>query len=50
MIRDGVIVPGHRMTVTLAADSRILFGAHAARFLGAVADALEGGAPDQPGR
>jgi pyruvate dehydrogenase E2 component (dihydrolipoamide acetyltransferase) len=48
VIRDGAVVPGHRMTLTLAADSRILFGAHAARFLGAVADALEGGARISP--
>jgi pyruvate dehydrogenase E2 component (dihydrolipoamide acetyltransferase) len=49
VVRDGAVEPGHRMTLTLAADSRILFGVHAARFLGAVADALEGGAPGQPG-
>ncbi len=47
VIRDGAVVPGHRMTLTLACDSRILFGVHAARFLGAVADALEDGAPGQ---
>ncbi len=49
VVRDGVVVPGHRMTLTLACDSRILFGVHAARFLGAVADALEIGAPGQHG-
>lgn len=47
VICDGAVVPGHRMTLTLACDSRILFGVHAARFLGAVADALEDGAPAQ---
>ncbi|MEO8967804.1 MAG: 2-oxo acid dehydrogenase subunit E2 [Solirubrobacteraceae bacterium] len=48
VVRDGAVVPGDRVTLTLACDSRILFGVHAARFLGAVADALEAGAPGQP--
>jgi pyruvate dehydrogenase E2 component (dihydrolipoamide acetyltransferase) len=49
VVRDGAVVAGHRVTLTLASDSRILFGVHAARFLGAVADALEGTEPAQSG-
>jgi pyruvate dehydrogenase E2 component (dihydrolipoamide acetyltransferase) len=44
VVRDGAVVPGHRMTVTLACDHRILYGRQAARFLAAVKSALEGGA------
>jgi pyruvate dehydrogenase E2 component (dihydrolipoamide acetyltransferase) len=32
-VRDGAIVPGHAMTITLAADHRILYGQEAFRFL-----------------
>lgn len=40
VVRDGEIVPGHRMTVNLACDHRILYGADGARFLGKVRDLL----------
>jgi pyruvate dehydrogenase E2 component (dihydrolipoamide acetyltransferase) len=43
VIRDGAIVPGHAMTVTLACDHRILYGAQAAEFLGAIKVELEEG-------
>jgi pyruvate dehydrogenase E2 component (dihydrolipoamide acetyltransferase) len=33
VIRDGAVIPGDVMTVTVACDHRILYGAHAARFL-----------------
>jgi len=38
---DGVVVARHRMTVTLACDHRILYGAEAARFLSRVRALLE---------
>ena len=41
VVRDGEIVPGHRMSVTLACDHRILYGADGARFLARVRDLLE---------
>jgi pyruvate dehydrogenase E2 component (dihydrolipoamide acetyltransferase) len=44
VVRDTAIVPGHLMTLTLACDHRILFGAAAARFLCAVQGLLERGA------
>lgn len=40
-VRDGVIVPGHTMTITLAADHRILYGQEAYRFLTAIKERLE---------
>lgn len=40
-VRDGVIAPGHTMTVTLAADHRILYGREAYRFLAAIKERLE---------
>jgi len=40
VVRDGAVQPGHAMTVTLACDHRILYGAHAARFLAELTDAL----------
>ncbi len=40
-VRDGVIVPGHAMTITLAADHRILYGQEAYRFLTAIKGHLE---------
>jgi pyruvate dehydrogenase E2 component (dihydrolipoamide acetyltransferase) len=43
VVRDGVVVAGQRMTVTLACDHRILYGREAARFVSAIASALEGG-------
>ena len=47
VVAGDTIVPGHRVTLTLASDSRILYGVHAAAFLRSVADALRcaGGAP-----
>ncbi len=41
--RDGAVVAGHTIELTLSCDGRILFGAHAARFLAAVAERLEHG-------
>ena len=41
LARDGAIVPGHVMTLTLACDHRILYGARATRFLGRVRELLE---------
>lgn len=40
IVAGDAIVPGHRITLTLASDSRILYGVHAAAFLRSVADAL----------
>jgi len=40
MVRDGEVVPGSRMSVTLACDHRILYGADGARFLARVRDLL----------
>ncbi len=45
VIRDGMVAPGHLVSLTLAADSRILFGAGAGRFLVAIAQQLESGRP-----
>jgi pyruvate dehydrogenase E2 component (dihydrolipoamide acetyltransferase) len=45
VVRDGAIEPGHVVTLTLAADARILFGAAASRFLVAVVRALESDRP-----
>lgn len=36
LVRNGTIVPGHAMTLTLASDHRILYGAAAAAFLARV--------------
>jgi pyruvate dehydrogenase E2 component (dihydrolipoamide acetyltransferase) len=41
VVRGATVVPGQVMTVTLACDHRILFGARAARFLGQIAALLE---------
>ena len=41
VVRDGEIVPGKRMSVTLACDHRILYGADGAKFLARVRDLLE---------
>ncbi|MGI8802361.1 MAG: dihydrolipoamide acetyltransferase family protein [Solirubrobacteraceae bacterium] len=41
MVRDGEVVAGHAMDVTLACDHRILYGADAARFLARVRELLE---------
>ena len=40
VVRDGEIVPGHRMSMTLACDHRILYGADGAQFLARVRDLL----------
>lgn len=44
VIRDGDIVPGHTMALTLACDHRILYGAQAAGFLATIRSRLEDGA------
>ena len=41
VVRDGEIVPGSQMSVTLACDHRILYGADGAQFLARVRDLLE---------
>jgi len=33
VVRDGTVVPGHTMVLTLACDHRIVYGAHASAFL-----------------
>jgi pyruvate dehydrogenase E2 component (dihydrolipoamide acetyltransferase) len=43
VVRDAVVVPGEVMTVTLACDHRILYGAEAAGFLAHVRELLERG-------
>jgi pyruvate dehydrogenase E2 component (dihydrolipoamide acetyltransferase) len=40
VVRDGIITPGHLMTITLACDHRILYGAQAARLLAEVTGAI----------
>ena len=41
VIRDGAVVAGHVMPVTLACDHRILYGAEAAEFLARIRELLE---------
>ena len=41
VVRDGRIVPGNVMTVTLACDHRILYGAHAAAFLAEITTRID---------
>jgi pyruvate dehydrogenase E2 component (dihydrolipoamide acetyltransferase) len=41
VVRDGAVVPGHVMPVTLACDHRILYGAEAAEFLSRLRALLE---------
>ena len=41
VVVDGEIVPRHRMSVTLACDHRILYGADAAEFLARIRDLLQ---------
>lgn len=41
VVRGGQVVPGKRMTITLAADHRILNGAEAAQFIARVRELLE---------
>jgi pyruvate dehydrogenase E2 component (dihydrolipoamide acetyltransferase) len=38
VVRDGAVMAGHQLTLTLASDHRIVFGTHAAGFLGRVAE------------
>jgi pyruvate dehydrogenase E2 component (dihydrolipoamide acetyltransferase) len=40
-VRDGEVVARHAMTMTLACDHRILYGADAAEFLGRIRALLE---------
>ena len=44
VVRDGAVVAGHTLSLTLAADARILHGARAAAFLASVAERLRRGA------
>ena len=41
VVRDDAIVPGHQMSVNLACDHRILYGADGAKFVARVRDLLE---------
>jgi len=41
VVRDGAVVPGKRMTITIAADHRILNGAEAAQFVARIRELLE---------
>jgi pyruvate dehydrogenase E2 component (dihydrolipoamide acetyltransferase) len=41
VVREGQLLARHTMTVTLSCDHRILYGADAAQFLGAVRDLLQ---------
>ena len=41
VVRDGEVVPGHTIALTLACDHRIVYGAHAASFLQGVKSHLE---------
>lgn len=41
VVRDGAVVPGKTMNVTLACDHRILYGADAAKFLARIRELLE---------
>jgi pyruvate dehydrogenase E2 component (dihydrolipoamide acetyltransferase) len=41
MVKDGKVVPGKKMTLTLAADHRVIDGADAALFLNQLKKLLE---------
>ena len=41
VLRDGAVVPGHQVTLTLACDHRIVFGAVATGFLRRVAEFVQ---------
>jgi pyruvate dehydrogenase E2 component (dihydrolipoamide acetyltransferase) len=41
IVRDGAIVPGRVVTITLSCDHRILYGAAAGAFLGTIKSRLE---------
>jgi pyruvate dehydrogenase E2 component (dihydrolipoamide acetyltransferase) len=45
VVRDGQVVAGRTIVLTLAADHRILYGTHAATFLEAIKAHLEGAMP-----
>jgi pyruvate dehydrogenase E2 component (dihydrolipoamide acetyltransferase) len=42
VLRDGAVVPGHQLTLTLTCDHRIVFGAQAAGFLRRVTELVQG--------
>jgi pyruvate dehydrogenase E2 component (dihydrolipoamide acetyltransferase) len=42
VVRDGAVVPGHQLTLTLACDHRIVFGVQAAGFLRRVTELVQG--------
>ena len=46
VLRDGAVVPGHQLTLTLACDHRIVFGALAAGFLRRVTELVAGVSAD----
>lgn len=41
VVRDGAVVPGHQLTLTLACDHRMVFGERAAGFLRRVTELLQ---------
>jgi len=41
VVRDGTVVAGHQLTLTLTSDHRIVFGTHATGFLGRVAELVQ---------
>jgi pyruvate dehydrogenase E2 component (dihydrolipoamide acetyltransferase) len=41
VVKDGQVVPGKRMSITIAADHRIINGAEAAQFLARIRELLE---------
>jgi len=41
VVRDGAVVPGHVLELTLVSDHRILYGAYAAGFLGRIRELLQ---------
>jgi pyruvate dehydrogenase E2 component (dihydrolipoamide acetyltransferase) len=41
VVRDGQLAAGHTMTIALACDHRILYGADAARFLAHIRELLQ---------
>jgi pyruvate dehydrogenase E2 component (dihydrolipoamide acetyltransferase) len=45
VVRDGAVLPGHLLGLTLACDHRILFGARAAEFLARIGELLESPPP-----
>jgi pyruvate dehydrogenase E2 component (dihydrolipoamide acetyltransferase) len=45
LLRNAIVVPGHAISLTLACDHRIMFGARAAGFLRLIAESLEATEP-----